>query len=108
MIFVDKIDKCEVLNINILLKYKQICLIFNIVCSKTCQYTFTHTLHDNDICLFQTDSVSFESFRSWIMTHPEATSVSKWLLVEKHNVSLSNDLETPTFHQTLAGVTHCT
>ncbi|KAI0214878.1 Ubiquitin carboxyl-terminal hydrolase 32 [Lamellibrachia satsuma] len=54
----------------------------------------------------ETDSVSFESFRSWIMTHPEATSVSKWLLVEKHNVSLSNDLETPTFHQTLAGVTH--
>ncbi|KAK2185909.1 hypothetical protein NP493_217g02044 [Ridgeia piscesae] len=54
----------------------------------------------------ETDSVSYESFRCWILAHPDATSVSKWLLTEKHSVSLSNDLETPTFHQTLAGVTH--
>ena len=40
------------------------------------------------------------------MLFPSATSMTRWLLQEEHNVTLSNDLETPTFYQTLAGVTH--
>jgi ubiquitin carboxyl-terminal hydrolase 6/32 len=37
--------------------------------------------------------------------HKDATILSKWLLVDSC-VSLSSDLETPTFYQSLAGVTH--
>lgn len=33
--------------------------------------------------------------------------MTKWLLMEHMTVSLSDDTDTPTFYQTLAGVTHC-
>lgn len=55
----------------------------------------------------QKDSANFETFREWLVSHPDAICLSKWLLVEPFNISLSNDLETPTFYQTLCGVTHC-
>ncbi|XP_018565793.1 ubiquitin carboxyl-terminal hydrolase 32 isoform X2 [Anoplophora glabripennis] len=51
------------------------------------------------------DKVTFEEFRTWIIYNKEATVLSKWLL-SNPCVSLSSDLETPTFYQTLSGVTH--
>lgn len=56
---------------------------------------------------FQRDQVTFEQFRLWIFQHPGATIITKWLLMEDITISLSNDTDTPTFYQTLAGVTHC-
>lgn len=50
------------------------------------------------------DKVTFEQFRSWLLIHKDATVLSKWLLSDRVNVS--QDLETPTFYQSLAGVTH--
>lgn len=59
------------------------------------------------ISLFgQSDRVSYEQFKSWISGHKKATVLSKWLLVESGVTQLSTDLETPTFFQSLAGVTH--
>lgn len=56
---------------------------------------------------FQRDIISYEEFRTWLINHRDATSLSRWLLQKPCTVSLSNDLEMPTFYQTLAGVTHC-
>ncbi|KAJ8312078.1 hypothetical protein KUTeg_009451 [Tegillarca granosa] len=52
------------------------------------------------------DQVGYEHFRSWIYQHPDATIITQWLLMEPVTISLSNDTDTPTFYQTLAGVTH--
>lgn len=49
--------------------------------------------------------MSFDQFRSWVLIHKSSTVLSKWLLVDSC-VNLSSDLETPTFYQSLAGVTH--
>lgn len=51
------------------------------------------------------DRVSFDQFKHWITRHERATVLSKWLLMDS-GVSLSTELETPTFYQSLAGVTH--
>lgn len=59
------------------------------------------------IFILQNERISYEEFRDWLLAHPDATTVTRWLLAEPCHVSLSNDLETPTFYQTLAGVTHC-
>ncbi|XP_034237598.1 ubiquitin carboxyl-terminal hydrolase 32 isoform X2 [Thrips palmi] len=57
--------------------------------------------------LFQDrDRASWEEFRDWVQLNTNATSLSRWLLTEPCSVSLSNEHETPTFYQTLAGVTH--
>lgn len=56
---------------------------------------------------WQSDRVSYEHFRFWVLRNADATTITKWLLKEPASVTLSNDLETPTFYQTLAGVTHC-
>uniref|UniRef100_A0A2M4A0P1 ubiquitinyl hydrolase 1 n=1 Tax=Anopheles triannulatus TaxID=58253 RepID=A0A2M4A0P1_9DIPT len=53
----------------------------------------------------QSDRVTFEQFKSWIQMHRGATALSKWLLLDAC-VNLSSELETPTFYQSLAGVTH--
>lgn len=59
------------------------------------------------ISLFgQSDRVTYEQFKSWIGGHKKATVLSKWLLVESGVTQLSTELETPTFFQSLAGVTH--
>lgn len=50
------------------------------------------------------DRVTFEQFRSWLLIHKEATVLSKWLLSGKANAV--QELDTPTFYQSLAGVTH--
>lgn len=58
------------------------------------------------ISLFgHTDRVTYDQFKSWIIDHQKATVLSKWLLLES-GVHLSTELETPTFFQSLAGVTH--
>ncbi|KAL3270541.1 hypothetical protein HHI36_021079 [Cryptolaemus montrouzieri] len=54
---------------------------------------------------FGQDRVGFDHFRAWIQYNKEATILSKWLL-SNPCVSLSSEVETPTFYQTLAGVTH--
>ncbi|CAG9103736.1 unnamed protein product [Plutella xylostella] len=51
------------------------------------------------------DKVTYEQFRSWLLMHRDATVLSKWLLSDR-NYSSAQDLETPTFYQSLAGVTH--
>lgn len=53
----------------------------------------------------QSDRITFEQFRAWIIHNRDATVLSNWLLVELC-VSLTSELETPTFYQSLAGVTH--
>ncbi|XP_055541927.1 ubiquitin carboxyl-terminal hydrolase 32 isoform X2 [Wyeomyia smithii] len=51
------------------------------------------------------DRVTFDQFKSWIQIYKGATVLSKWLLQDAC-VNLSSELETPTFYQSLAGVTH--
>ncbi|XP_017089550.2 ubiquitin carboxyl-terminal hydrolase 32 isoform X2 [Drosophila bipectinata] len=53
----------------------------------------------------QSERVNFEQFQDWIVKHRNATVLSKWLLAD-NCVSLTSELETPTFYQSLAGVTH--
>ncbi|KAJ2943017.1 hypothetical protein O0L34_g15210 [Tuta absoluta] len=81
---------------------------------------FTHALHFENASLLVTraektaetltslfgsgDKVTFEQFRSWLLIHKDATVLSKWLLSERS--TKVQDLETPTFYQSLAGVTH--
>lgn len=57
-------------------------------------------------CFIESEKVTFEEFRDWLLIHKDATTLTRWLLSDSSTVSLSNDLETPTFYQTLAGVTH--
>ncbi|CAL4210610.1 unnamed protein product, partial [Meganyctiphanes norvegica] len=57
-------------------------------------------------CFATSERVGYDEFRSWLLKYPDATTVTKWLLADNSHVSISNDLETPTFYQTLAGVTH--
>lgn len=52
-----------------------------------------------------TDRVSFDQFRQWVLLNKRATVLSRWLLSEPY-VNLTQDLDTPTFFQSLAGVTH--
>ena len=54
----------------------------------------------------QGEKVTFETFSRWLGDHPNAFNVSQWLLQPSGNLSLVNKLDTPTFYQTLAGVTH--
>lgn len=68
--------------------------------------TNNNNVNYNYLSLFgSSSSVSFDQFRSWVLIHKSATVLSKWLLVDSC-VNLSSDLETPTFYQSLAGVTH--
>ena len=54
----------------------------------------------------ESDKVSFEGFSRWIEENCECMAVSRWLLLSNQNLSLVNKIDTPTFYQTLAGVTH--
>lgn len=51
------------------------------------------------------ERVNFDQFKQWITRHQRSTVLSRWLLLESC-VNLSTELETPTFYQSLAGVTH--
>ncbi|KAH8388821.1 hypothetical protein KR215_000251 [Drosophila sulfurigaster] len=53
----------------------------------------------------QSERANFEQFQDWIIKHRNATVLSNWLLAD-NCVSLTSELETPTFYQSLAGVTH--
>lgn len=57
--------------------------------------------------LFQGDKVNYERFRIWLLQNKEAFTLSRWLLSGGVCVTLTDDSDTPTFYQTLAGVTHC-
>jgi len=54
----------------------------------------------------QGDKVNFETFNTWIEKNYEGLETAKWLLSPNNSLSLICHLETPTFYQTLAGVTH--
>ena len=48
----------------------------------------------------------YETFSKWLDLHPHALNVADWLLSPNQNLSLVTKSDTPTFYQTLAGVTH--
>ncbi|KAM3615781.1 uncharacterized protein V6R79_007674 [Siganus canaliculatus] len=52
------------------------------------------------------DKVNYERFRNWLLQNKDAFTLSKWLLSGGVCVTLTDDSDTPTFYQTLAGVTH--
>ena len=56
----------------------------------------------------ESEKVTFEDFFRWVETENNAESLglSRWLLYPNPNLSLVNKTDTPTFYQTLAGVTH--
>ncbi|KAJ6653703.1 hypothetical protein lerEdw1_008829 [Lerista edwardsae] len=57
-------------------------------------------------CFSEGDKVNYEKFRSWLLLNKEAFTFSRWLLSGGVYVTLTDDSDTPTFYQTLAGVTH--
>ena len=52
------------------------------------------------------DRASFDQFVIWIEKYHEDIGIARWLLSPNSNLSLISHLDTPTFYQTLAGVTH--
>jgi len=52
------------------------------------------------------DRATFEQFNGWIEKNHEDLGLARWLLSPNSNLSLISHLDTPTFYQTLAGVTH--
>ncbi|XP_037533681.1 ubiquitin carboxyl-terminal hydrolase 32 [Nematolebias whitei] len=57
-------------------------------------------------CFAESDKVNYEHFRNWLLQNKEAFTFSRWLLSAGVCVTLTDDSDTPTFYQTLAGVTH--
>lgn len=57
-------------------------------------------------CFIDTEKVNYERFRTWLLQNKEAFTLSRWLLSGGVCVTLTDDSDTPTFYQTLAGVTH--
>ncbi|KAK5929796.1 hypothetical protein CgunFtcFv8_011000 [Champsocephalus gunnari] len=57
-------------------------------------------------CFSEGDKVNYEHFRFWLLQNKEAFTLSRWLLSGGVCVTLTDDSDTPTFYQTLAGVTH--
>jgi len=55
----------------------------------------------------QSEKVNYEKFRVWLLHNKDAFTFSRWLLSGGVYVTLTDDSDTPTFYQTLAGVTHC-
>ena len=51
--------------------------------------------------------MGYAEYRDWVQMYAGATELSTWLLSRDSGLKLSDDLETPTFYQSLAGVTHC-
>uniref|UniRef100_A0A8C4R9Q7 Ubiquitin carboxyl-terminal hydrolase 32 n=1 Tax=Eptatretus burgeri TaxID=7764 RepID=A0A8C4R9Q7_EPTBU len=52
------------------------------------------------------ERVSYDHFRPWLLLNKDLLIFSRWLLAGAVTVTLTNDNDTPTFYQTLAGVTH--
>ncbi|XP_048120493.1 LOW QUALITY PROTEIN: ubiquitin carboxyl-terminal hydrolase 32 [Alosa alosa] len=57
-------------------------------------------------CFAEGEKVHYERFRNWLLQNKEAFTFSRWLLSAGVCVTLTDDSDTPTFYQTLAGVTH--
>uniref|UniRef100_A0A4W4HU81 Ubiquitin carboxyl-terminal hydrolase 32 n=1 Tax=Electrophorus electricus TaxID=8005 RepID=A0A4W4HU81_ELEEL len=57
-------------------------------------------------CFAEGEKVNYEKFKSWLLQNKEAFTFSRWLLSGGVCVTLTDDSDTPTFYQTLAGVTH--
>ncbi|RXG68144.1 Ubiquitin carboxyl-terminal hydrolase 32 [Armadillidium vulgare] len=71
---------------------------------KQLQRSEVHYVKESVLKLFaNNEKVSYDDFREWLVNNPDATTITRWLLDENSTVSLSNELETPTFYQTLAG-----
>ncbi|KAH9503865.1 Ubiquitin carboxyl-terminal hydrolase 32 [Bulinus truncatus] len=99
-------------------KEEKMKLIFAMYCDDSCSYVQKDEMDKRVLetegtvspalsNLFrESDQVSYEQFSNWLKQHPDATIISKWLLKESSSLSLSGDHDTPTFYQTLAGVTH--
>lgn len=70
-------------------------------------FTKAISLHPYEsVSLFsQSDRINFEQFQAWMLKNRTSTVLSKWLLSD-NCISLTSELETPTFYQSLAGVTH--
>ena len=59
--------------------------------------------------LFQDASsqkASFDQFAAWLDLHHDQLALASWILSPNSALSLVSTLDTPTFYQTLAGVTH--
>ena len=54
----------------------------------------------------QSDQVSYEVFKNWMKENVSCLNMSMWLLRESSILNTSSDQQTPTFYQTLAGITH--
>uniref|UniRef100_A0A8C9T1J3 ubiquitinyl hydrolase 1 n=1 Tax=Scleropages formosus TaxID=113540 RepID=A0A8C9T1J3_SCLFO len=52
------------------------------------------------------EKVNYEKFKTWLLQNKDAFTFSRWLLSGGVCVTLTDDSDTPTFYQTLAGVTH--
>ncbi|XP_069471171.1 ubiquitin carboxyl-terminal hydrolase 32 isoform X2 [Ambystoma mexicanum] len=57
-------------------------------------------------CFAESEKVNYERFRNWLLQNKDAFTFSRWLLSGGIYVTLTDDSDTPTFYQTLAGVTH--
>ncbi|XP_030632095.1 ubiquitin carboxyl-terminal hydrolase 32 isoform X2 [Chanos chanos] len=57
-------------------------------------------------CFTEGEKVNYERFKNWLLQNKEAFTFSRWLLSGGVCVTLTDDSDTPTFYQTLAGVTH--
>ncbi|XP_017548184.2 ubiquitin carboxyl-terminal hydrolase 32-like [Pygocentrus nattereri] len=57
-------------------------------------------------CFTEAEKVNYEKFKSWLLQNKDAFTFSRWLLSSGVCVTLTDDSDTPTFYQTLAGVTH--
>lgn len=57
-------------------------------------------------CFVENEKVTFEEFQAWLLHNADASTLTQWLMCKPDPLNLSNNYETPTFYQTLAGVTH--
>ncbi|KAM6946311.1 ubiquitin carboxyl-terminal hydrolase 32 [Aplochiton taeniatus] len=57
-------------------------------------------------CFSEGEKVNYERFKNWLLQNKESFTFSRWLLSGGVCVTLTDDSDTPTFYQTLAGVTH--
>ncbi|KAM4701032.1 ubiquitin carboxyl-terminal hydrolase 32 [Discoglossus pictus] len=57
-------------------------------------------------CFAEGEKVNYDKFRNWLLQNKDAFTFSRWLLSGGVYVTLTDDSDTPTFYQTLAGVTH--
>uniref|UniRef100_A0A0K2TYK3 Ubiquitin carboxyl-terminal hydrolase 48 n=1 Tax=Lepeophtheirus salmonis TaxID=72036 RepID=A0A0K2TYK3_LEPSM len=62
--------------------------------------------HELQHLFAESEKVSYDRFLIWVENYPDCLGLSKWLLTPTDHFSLVNKLDTPTFYQTLAGVTH--